>query len=78
MRNVTISMEDEVARWVRLEAARREVSVSRFLGSVAKEYMTSKRRYQRATRSALARRAFLKTDGRYLTRDELHGRSGLR
>ncbi len=54
MKNVTISMEDEVARWLRLEAAKREMSVSRFLGLLAKERMRFGRHYERAMRSASA------------------------
>ncbi len=78
MKNITISMEEEVARWARLEAAKRETSVSRFLGELAKEKMRSGRRYEKAMRSALAREPFLKSRGRYLTRDETHARPGLR
>ncbi|HEX9223760.1 MAG TPA: hypothetical protein VF860_10550 [Candidatus Acidoferrales bacterium] len=34
--------------------------------------------YRRAIRRALARKALLKTDARYLTREEAHGRTSLR
>ncbi len=78
MRNVTISMEEKVARWVRLEAARRDLSVSRFLADLVRKQMLSERRYRQALRSALARKPFLKTEGRYLSREELHERTRLR
>ena len=34
LRNVTVTLEEEVARWARLEAARNDTSVSRLLGDV--------------------------------------------
>ncbi|MBN2371199.1 MAG: hypothetical protein JXO72_12005 [Vicinamibacteria bacterium] len=62
MRNATVSVDDALARWVRLETARRDTSVSRFLADLAKAQMRSDRRYQRALRSALARESFLKSE----------------
>jgi hypothetical protein len=77
-RNVTVSLDEEVALWARLEAARRDTSVSRLLGELLKAQMVREQRYEAAMRSALGRRPFLKTDGRYLSRDEVHDRAGLR
>jgi len=77
-RNVTVTLEEEVALWARLEAARRDTSVSRLLGDLLKVQMAREQRYERAMEAALGRRPFLKTDGRYLTRDELHDRARLR
>jgi hypothetical protein len=37
LRNVTVTLEEEVARWARIEAARRDTSVSRLLGELLKE-----------------------------------------
>ena len=71
-------MDDNVARWVRLEAARRDQSVSRFLAELAKSQMSFEQRYRKSMRSALARKPFLKTTGRYLSREELHDRPRLR
>ena len=39
MKNITISMEEDVARWLRLVAARDEVSVSRWVGLFLKKQM---------------------------------------
>ena len=78
LRNVTVTLEEEVARWARLEAARKETSVSRLLGEILKQRMSEGDVYQRAMRRALARKPFLKTDGRYLSREEAHDRSRLR
>ncbi len=78
LRNVTVTLEEQVARWARLEAAQNEMSVSRFLGGLLKERMLQKDAYHRAMRRALARGPFLKTDGRYMSREEAHERSRLR
>jgi hypothetical protein len=77
-RNVTVSLDEDVALWARLEAARRDTSVSRLLGDLLKKQMAREERYESAMRAALARRPFLATDGRYLKRDELHDRARLR
>jgi len=78
LRNITVTLEDGVARWARLEAARRETSVSRLLGGILKDCMLEKDGYQRAMRRALARKPFLKTDGRFMSREEAHDRARLR
>jgi hypothetical protein len=78
IRNVTVSLQEEVALWARLEAARRDTSVSRLLGGILKQQMAREKSYEKAMRSALARPPFLKTDGRYLRRDEAHERARLR
>ena len=74
LRNVTVTLEEEVARWVRVHAARRETSVSRYLGELLKERMVQEDGYERAMKRALARRPFLKTDGKHLSRDAAHAR----
>jgi hypothetical protein len=48
MKNVTISMEERVAEWARLEAARRNTSVSRLVGELLAEKMRRDDAYQRA------------------------------
>lgn len=77
-RNVTVSLDEEVALWARVEAARRDTSMSRLLGDLLRQQMSREKRYERALRSALRRKPFLKTDGRYLRREEVHERSRLR
>jgi predicted DNA-binding ribbon-helix-helix protein len=78
LRNITITLEENVARWARLEAARRDMSVSRLLAGILKERMREQDAYEAAMRRALARKPFLKTDRRYLSREEAHDRSCLR
>jgi hypothetical protein len=78
LRNVTVTLEEPVARWARIEAARKDTSVSRLLGAILKERMLDNEGYERAMRRSLARKSFLKTEGRYLSREEAHDRAGLR
>ena len=78
LRNVTVTLEEDVAHWARIEAAQKETSVSRYLGELLKERMLEKGAYDGAMRRALARKPFLKTNGRYLSREEAHDRARLR
>lgn len=41
LRNVTVTLEEDVAEWARIEAARRDTSVSRLLGVLLKERMST-------------------------------------
>ncbi len=41
LRNVTVTLEEDVAQWARVEAARRDTSVSRLLGELLKERMSA-------------------------------------
>jgi hypothetical protein len=78
LRNVTVTLEEDVAQWARIEAARRDTSVSRLLGELLKERMTAQDGYERAMRRALGRKPFLQSTAPYLTREEAHDRSRLR
>jgi hypothetical protein len=48
MKNVTVTMEDSVADWARMEAARRNTSVSRLVGELLAEKMRHDDAYERA------------------------------
>lgn len=71
MKNVTVTMEDSVADWARMEAARRNTSVSRLVGEMLAERMRRTDRYERAMREALKFRS-IAFEGPYLTRDEIY------
>jgi hypothetical protein len=71
---ITVTLGQSVTRWVRAEAAREWLCVSRFLADTLKERMTTNDTYANAMRRALARKPFLKTDGRYLSRENAHNR----
>jgi hypothetical protein len=75
MKNVTVTMEDSVAEWARLEAARRNTSVSRLVGELLTEKMRHDDAYERAMREALEFRSWGRSSGKYLTRDEMYDRS---
>jgi len=78
LRNITITLEEEVARWARVEAARKDTSVSRYLAEVLKRQMGEEAGYETAKKRALKRKPFLRTDGKYLSREEAHERSRIR
>jgi hypothetical protein len=78
IRNVTVSLDEEVALWARVEAARRDTSVSRLLSDLLRERMARENGYEQAMRSALDRAPFLSGGAPYLSRDEVHERSRLR
>jgi hypothetical protein len=78
LRNVTVTLDEQVAQWARIEAARQDTSVSRLLGAILKERMLQDEAYEKSMRRALARKPFLKSNGRYLSRDEAHDRARLR
>jgi hypothetical protein len=79
LRNVTITLDEETARWVRLEAAKQETSVSKFVGQVLREQMVEDSRYERAMKSYLSRKPRpLGFAAQRPTREALHDRAGLR
>ena len=79
MKNVTVSMDEEMARWIRVQAAQEQLSVSRFLAQLVRERMADGRAYEGAKRRSLSLRPVnLKQDGAYPTREEIHDRPVLR
>lgn len=77
---MTITVDEETARWARLEAARRETSVSRLVGELLGEYMRQQEGYVKAMEQYLARpaRPLKPRRKRYPQRDALHERAPLR
>jgi hypothetical protein len=63
MKNVTVTMEDSVAEWARVEAARRNTSVSRMVGEMLAEKMRHDDAYERAMREALEFRSWARPAG---------------
>ncbi|MFT3819624.1 MAG: CopG family transcriptional regulator [Rubrivivax sp.] len=73
MKNVTVTMEDSVAEWARLEAARRNTSVSRLIGEMLAEKMRHDDAYERAMQDWLQRDVSYSSDGSaYPTREETY------
>ena len=73
MKNVTVTMENSVADWARMEAARRNTSVSRLVGELLAEKMRHDDAYDRAMNEWLQRNVSHVSDGKpYPTRDETY------
>jgi hypothetical protein len=79
VRNVTVTLDEETALWARLEAARRDMSVSSLIRHVLRERMGGQAAYEGTMNRYLSRQAGrISSDGRYPAREELHDRAGLR
>ena len=79
MRNVTVTLDEETARWARIEAARRDMSVSSFVRQLLRERMGGQVAYAGAMSRYLSRAGSdLSEGGGYPAREELHDRAGLR
>lgn len=74
MKNVTITLDEEVARWARIRAAELETSVSRLMGEMLRERMLEEESYHTAMRQYLSQKPReLKGAGvKYPRRETLH------
>jgi len=78
-RNVTIALDEDTVRWLRVEAARQDTSISKLVASVLRRHIVDDREYEPAMRGFLARPARpLKTQPGYPSRNDLHERADLR
>jgi plasmid stability protein len=80
LRNVTITLDEQTAAWVRLHAARHDTSVSRIVGEMLREKMRGAREYEAAMRRFLAKppSSMTRRGQRLPSRDEINDRAGLR
>jgi len=76
MKNVTITLDKEVARWARIRAAEEETSVSRLVGELLREKMLNEGCYRSSMQNYLAQspRLLKKTGYKYPDREALHAR----
>jgi len=76
MKNVTITLDEEVARWARVRAAERDTSLSRLVGELLREKMAEEERYQAARQQYLSQppRELKSREAKYPSREELHER----
>lgn len=76
MKNVTISVDEDVARWARVWAAEHDTSLSRILGDELRRKMELEQNYGRAQRRFLSKSPReLKPPGTpYPNREELYER----
>ena len=82
MKNITITLPEDAALWVRVRAAQSERSVSRWLAELIEGMRSQEDEYDVAMERFLERaqqsRKLEWVDGRKPTREELHDRAGLR
>lgn len=79
MPNLTITADEETLQRLRVEAATRNISVSRFVGEILKEKFGADDEYERAMADFFSRAPYLdppaRDDGRsWPKREELYGR----
>ncbi len=78
MKNVTITVEDGALEWARIQAAKRNSSVSRLVGELLAEKMRQEDAYEQAMREALKFESWGASDGPFLNRDEMYDRARFR
>jgi hypothetical protein len=80
VKNVTITLDERTAAWVRVYAAKNDMSVSRIVGELLRERMHEQHDYDSAMRRYLGKAPVkLKRKGHhYPAREALHDRSSLR
>jgi len=78
-RNVTVTLDEVTARWARVEAAKRDTSLSDFLASLLRERMLQDQEYIPAMEAYLSvRPQKLKRSSGYPKREALYDRGRLR
>ena len=80
LKNVTVTLDEPTARWARIEAARRDTSLSRYLGDLLRREMTRGPEYEAARASYMSKKPLIhRRPGQPMpSRDELYDRDGLR
>jgi len=75
MRNVTVSLADDLVRWARVWAAEHDTSISAMLAQILKEKMEKEYRYESSLNEFLAMEARAISDGSsYPSRESLYER----
>ena len=80
MKNVTLTLDEDVARWARIRAAELDISVSRMLGDLLREQMRRRVTYETEMRQYLVRepKPINAAGLAYPSREALHDRTDLR
>jgi len=78
LRNVTITLEEDVVRWARIRAAEENSSVSRLVSDLLRRLMQRHERFERSRREFERLGSAVISVGPYPRREELHDRSGVR
>ena len=76
MKNVTITLDEKVARWARIRAAEQNTSVSRLVGELLSEKMADEEKYLIAMEQYLSQPPcnLKKAGAKYPSREKLHDR----
>ncbi len=76
MKNVTITLEDDVLRWAKIRAASEDTSVSRMLGEELRRKMLTEQSYELAKKRFQARevKVLKPADASYPSRESLYER----
>jgi len=76
MKNVTITLDEEVARWARIRAAKEDTSLSRLIGELLRKKMMDESDYQVCMQNYLSKSPFVlkKKGDKYPGREDLHAR----
>ena len=78
MKNVTITLSEGVASWLRVYAAQHDKSISKFVGELLNEHMESQLGNKKAMKSYFARSTKNISNGKsYPKREELYDRSNI-
>jgi hypothetical protein len=78
LRNVTITLEEDVVRWARIRAAEQDSSVSALVGQLLRQRMQQHDRFARARREFGRIGTTVISDGSYPRREDLHDRPRVR
>ena len=80
MKKVTITLPEDLARWLRIKAAKDDLSVSRWLAELLERMRCQEDRYESAMKQYLAMKPSRIDwpNDRRPTREELYNRRGLR
>lgn len=80
MKNITITLPEDVAHWLRIRAAESDSSVSKWLAGLLGGMKRQQDEYDTAMKRFFARkpRKLKWVDGRKPTREELHDRASFR
>jgi plasmid stability protein len=80
MKNITITLDPDTAKWVRIKAAEQNKSVSRFVGDLLQQQMKERVEYQRAMERFLAKPPITlrDSDEPLPTRKEIYDRTRIR
>jgi hypothetical protein len=72
--NSTVAMEEDLTQWARLEAARLNTSLSRFMAELLKEKRRQSERYAAAKASFLSAERTISFSGERLSREAANAR----